>query len=186
MEVRMRQEASLPLIDADDPFGADTATENLPPPAAPGYGKVSGIKGKGSPFKAREHYPRVRKALEEKHGGFFWNCDRKQVRYDGSIYDQDLLGFMDIQGVSGGRFIACNVTTQTSIKDHLRKYTDPRNTYGQGKLSVYSLLLEFLKNGGEFWIYGGYKDGRLWRYETVRVTAELLGEYVARKRGGKG
>jgi hypothetical protein len=173
------------LFIHDDPFGEDVATSNLPPAAVTGYGKVSGIKNTGSPWKAREHYPRVRKLLAETHGGFFWNCDRKIMTYSGSMVDQDLLGFMDIQGVSGGRFIACNVTTQASIKAHLRDYTDPRNTYGQGKLSVYSLLLEFLGNGGEFWIYGGHKEGARWQYETVKVTPELLAEYVARKRGGK-
>jgi hypothetical protein len=42
------------LPTSDDPFGEDKHTKGLPPASSTRYGHVTGIKGKGSPFKAEQ------------------------------------------------------------------------------------------------------------------------------------
>jgi hypothetical protein len=155
---------------------------DLPDPApSGGFGKVQGLKGRR--FNKRDLYNHAKRALAEMHPGKYWTCDYKEITYTGQMVAKDMLGFMDVCGITTeGKWVACNVTTRDGIKPHLREYTNPKKTHGQAKIPVIVHLREYLAHGGEFYIVGFYKEGRLWKHETVRVTNDLLREYEARKR----
>jgi hypothetical protein len=178
--------------DAVDPFGDSSAALNSPRPKQAGFGKLTG-RGNGRSGKdKRDHLARV---IERLHtgdvpaevkpyaGGLYWVCDRRETTFTGKVVSIDMLGFMDIQGIFGaGWWFAVNVTSQGSIEQHLREYTDPTNTYSQAKTPVIHLLRLYLNNGGIFYIAGYYRKGRYWHYEWRRVTHELLDGYESRKR----
>jgi hypothetical protein len=170
----------------DSPFGS-VKPENLPPVKETMGRNIARI-GTGPRKKrpqTREHYARVIALMEREFGGFFWTCDGKKVVGGGALVATDLLGFMDLQGIAHGRFIAANVTSKPKIGAHMRDYTNPAKTHGPGKVPVRDLLRRFLQNGGTLFIYGYEKVGARWQYERVEVTESLMAEYEGRKRGVK-
>lgn len=186
-EMGTREPKPLPEPDEDELFGSYEPSD-LPSDHAKGYGKVSGIKGTGSPFHAREHYPRVIKLLQQRHPGWYLPVDRKLVLHSGMIVDQDWGGFMDICGfetAENGRGIGCNVTTAKSMAAHLRDWTSSTNTYGQGKTPVLTLLRGFLACGCLMYLAGSEQEGgkgSRWNYRIELVTEEILEKVIARKR----
>lgn len=171
----------VPISDEESPFGPDSE----PPPVTKsgGFGDVK-LKGGKQKFNARKHYPRAKEMLTELWpGSMVFTVDGFKAGYGGTLVSTDLLGFIDIAGITAnGAWIACNVTTTASMQAHLRDYTSPTNTHGQAKTPVVDLLENYLRNRGVFYIFGFEKVGRFWEHKVLKVTQELLDETKARKR----
>jgi hypothetical protein len=199
IEARKPEPVQAREIDPDDPFdgwgGFSDAELAAVKEERAGLLTVGGVTGRGSPFKAREHYPRAARALMEIHPGRYFACDQKAISGYGRdmvVLDRDALGFLDILGWSGGRVIGCNVTTIGSIQAHLRKWTTPDlaykgQVYGFGSKRVIDLLRDFLSDGNLMYLLGSYQaqKGAAWHYKVLEVTENTLDQAVARKRGPK-
>lgn len=177
----VRHKEAVQIPDEESPFGPDSE----PPPATKkgGFGHAT-LKGGKSKFNARAHYPRAKAALEALHpGSMVFTVDGFKAGFGGMLVSTDLLGFLDIAGITeGGKWIGCNVTTTASIQAHLRDYTSLANTHGQARTPVVQLLEGYLARGGVFYIIGFEKVGTRWQSEIVTVTQEMLEAVKARKR----
>lgn len=180
-------EESATSLESEDLFGStypeDYDPENPPKMKSKGYGRVQ-VGRSGSKCHKREHYPRAYKILTEMFGGGkYWKCDYMEVTYNGMMVSKDMLGFMDVCGITpDGRWVSANITTLESIAAHLRKYSDLSKTHGQAKIPIVRHLREYLECGGRFFIIGFHKPGRLWEHKLVEVTDQMISEYEARKR----
>jgi hypothetical protein len=173
------------------PFGA-AMPENLTAPLRnDGFGrtiaKTTAHKGKRG--KHREHYDRVSKRVEAQYPGCWcYPVDFKTTGRGGRQISKDLLGFMDLQVLlPGGGVLAINVTSEGKVTDHLREYTDPKNTTGQKGETVEENIRRFLALGNRFVIYGykALRPGKPYDYVVREVTAQELDAAKARKRGGR-
>lgn len=146
-------------------------------------------------FNYRDHYKRAIKALNELHPGLYEKMDYElfiPTSFRNGRPDplsmkrltKDWLGFADVGGTSkpNGRMVCANITTKGQIAAHLRKYTDPKETHGSGKVPIETYLRQYLECGGLFYVLGYHKVGRFWKAEVTEVTLHLLDEYAGRKR----
>jgi hypothetical protein len=104
-------------------------------------------------------------------------------RYAGGRYiSSDFCGFGDFLGVIDGQTMIVQVTTLADVGAHLRKYSNPKNTWKERPICDY--IHEFLSAGTWFVILGFYKEegSRYWSVKETNVTKELLAEYAARIR----